>query len=561
MDQVKEVFLVLRHIINYQLKDYEPLVIVLVTLATAILYHFLKSSFSNDEPILVTIERRLFNFAVSLPFVRTYFQQKIQDAVTGMTEEVQSYYNGLPFIETLPDHGWEKDKIFQKTDEYNSLGLGDWSKGRVSGTVYNYQSDLVEVTTGVYNKCAWTNPLHMDVFPGIFKMEAEVVRMVCNMFNGGPETCGVISTGGTESILLACKAYRDRALKLGIKEPQIVAPMTAHAAFNKAATFMNAKITSVPVNPKTLQVDIKAMERAITKNTCMLVASAPQYPHGVIDPVEDVAKLGLKYKIPVHVDSCLGGFLLPFMEKAGFPLPSFDFRVPGVTSISCDTHKYGAAPKGTSVLMYRNRDYRQYQYFVVTDWPGGVYASPSLPGSRSGGVIATCWATMLKIGQGGYIEMARKVITTTRKLIDGLKKIPHIHVLGDPKVSVVAIASDDFNIYRLSDDLKQKGWLLNVLQYPSSVHICVTMMHTEDGVAEDFLKDVRESVKEIMKNPTSDPGGKCALYGMAQRVPDRSVVSVIASSFIDACYSTSSTTKTKDALNKTTSRSPKKKKN
>ncbi|XP_060575238.1 sphingosine-1-phosphate lyase 1-like, partial [Ruditapes philippinarum] len=317
-----------------------------------------------------------------------------------------------------------------------------------------------------------------------------------------------------------------------------IVPVTVHAAFDKAAEFFHMKITHIPVDPVTCKVDIRKMKRAINGSTCMLVGSAPQFPHGSIDPIEEIAALGRKYNIPVHTDCCLGGFLVPFMEKAGFSVPKVDFRVPGVTSISADTHKYGFAPKGSSVILYSDKEYRKYQFFVQPDWPGGIYASPTLAGSRSGAVIASCWAAMMYFGQDGYVQSTRKIVSTARYIAQELSKINGIYVLGDPQVSVVAIASHDFNIFRLSDALADTGFSLNPLQFPSSIHLCCTLLHTHPGAADNFIKEVKKAVTEIMKDPKAKCGGIGAIYGMAQSIPDRSMVSEIAGLFLDACYST-----------------------
>lgn len=278
------------------------------------------------------------------------------------------------------------------------------------------------------------------------------------------------------------------------------------------------------------------MRRAITKNTILLCGSAPQFPHGVMDPIEEIAKLAKKYNLGCHVDACLGGFLIPFMKKAGFSLPPFDFSVDGVTSISCDTHKYGFSPKGSSVIMYSNKHLRHFQYFVAPDWQGGIYACPSIPGSRPGAIIAVTWATMIYYGESGYVESTRKIISTRRKIEDGLRKIKGIFVLGKPEVSVVAFASHNFDVYHLGDALTKKGWHLNTLQFPSSIHICVTALNTQPGVADQFIKDVRECTAALLKDPAAKSSGMSAIYGMSQSIPDRSIVNEIAWGFLDCMY-------------------------
>ncbi|ELT88913.1 hypothetical protein CAPTEDRAFT_149914 [Capitella teleta] len=438
------------------------------------------------------------------------------------------------YIQRLPAKGLSEVRVFR----VHILADVDWGKGKCSGMVYSGESYLTELMAKVYGEFAWSNPLHPDVFPDVRKMEAEVVRMTCNMFNGSSKSCGSMTSGGTESIMLACKAYRDMALDRGVKYPEMVVPITAHAAFDKAAQFFRIKIIHVPVDNESRKCDTRAMFRAVSKNTCMLVGSAPQFPHGIVDPIPEIAKIGRRYNIPVHVDSCLGGFLVPFMKQAGYELEPFDFSVEGVTSISADTHKYGFAPKGSSVIMYSEKSYRQFQYFVQPDWPGGIYASPTIAGSRAGAIIAACWATMMHFGEAGYVESTKKIISTARFIEEEIRKIEGIFVFGQPKVSVIGLGSKKFNIYRLSDALTERGWNLNALQFPSSIHLCCTMLHTKDGVAECFVKDVRECVAKIMLDPKADCGGQGALYGMAQSIPDRSLVSEIASGFFNAYYST-----------------------
>ncbi|KAG8435055.1 hypothetical protein GDO86_013137 [Hymenochirus boettgeri] len=472
-------------------------------------------------------------------------QQKLNKALDEMSERMVLSKNGMSYVYALPKTGLQQEKVMCKLKEYSAIGDVSWEAGKVSGTVYSGEKRLTQLLVKVYGEFAWTNPLHPDIFPGVRKMEAEVVRMTCTLFHGGPDSCGTVTSGGTESILMACKAYRDLAFERGIKYPEIVAPVSAHAAFDKAAHYFGMKIVHVPVDENTMQVNVKAMRRAISKNTAMLVCSAPQFPHGAIDPIEDVAKLAVKYKLPLHVDACLGGFLIVFMEKAGFPLKPFDFRVKGVTSISADTHKYGYAPKGSSVILYSDKKYRHYQFFVAPDWQGGIYASPAIAGSRPGGIIAACWATMMHIGEDGYIEATKNIIKAARFIESELRKIKEIFIFGKPEVSVIALGSNKFDIYRLSNSLTAKGWNLNSLQFPSSIHLCLTLLHTKPGVAQEFVTDVKHSVSVIMKDPGAKTTGVGAIYGMAQAIPDRTMVTEISQAFLDCLYSTENHSNTK----------------
>ncbi|KAH9360129.1 hypothetical protein HPB48_020344 [Haemaphysalis longicornis] len=253
--------------------------------------------------------------------------------------------------------------------------------------------------------------------------------------------------------------------------------------------------------------------RALSLPSVQLVGSCPQFPHGSIDPIQEIAELGLKYRIPVHVDACLGGFLVAFMEEAGFSMPPFDFRLPGVTSISADTHKYGFTPKGSSVVLYQSRKYHHYQFSVSTDWPGGVYCTPTMSGSRSGAVVACTWASLLYYSRQGYVEATRKIITTTRYIEQELRKIPGVKLLGSPDVSVVAVGSDELDPFQLLEKLVERGWNLNPLQYPAGFHLCVTLLHVSENVADRFLKDMRQCTADILQAPRKPSSGQVKVWG------------------------------------------------
>uniref|UniRef100_A0A0P4W7E3 sphinganine-1-phosphate aldolase n=1 Tax=Scylla olivacea TaxID=85551 RepID=A0A0P4W7E3_SCYOL len=513
--------------------------IILRTAATTILLVWVKGFLFKDESLYERGKKAVFRLARRLPQVKNMLQKEIDKMSDGLTHDLNEAIENTPYLMQLPKEGWSTEKIIEKATEYTKFGTFKWETGCASGTVYNGNKDLTDVMTQVYGLSAWTNPLHPDVFPGVRKMEAEVVRMCCSLFKGDRDTCGCMTTGGTESIVMAVKAYRDYAINVrGIKKPEILVPVSAHAAFDKAAYLLAISIKHVPLDPKSMKVDVHAMKKMINRRTCMLAVSAPQFPHGVIDPVEEVGALGEQYNIPVHVDACLGGFLIPFMEEAGYPLPPFDFRVKGVTSISADTHKYGYAPKGSSVIMYRNSSWRHHQFFVTPDWPGGIYATATIGGSRSGGIVAACWAALVYHGHQGYVEYTTKIIQTAKKIEEGCHKIPGIFVYGKPDVSVVALGSNEFNIYILSDRMTKRGWNLNALQFPSSIHLAVTVLHTHPGVADRFISDVKEISEDIIKNPPKDTGGSAAMYGMAQSIPDRSLVGELAWCYLDAMYST-----------------------
>ncbi|GFS44530.1 sphingosine-1-phosphate lyase [Nephila pilipes] len=514
----------------------EPWEIIAWTFFTTCIVYFVnKFIFDVFEDGFVPV---LFRFFRKLPCVKQGVAEGMKSTTDVIENELMKGMERKIFLHNIPKQRWGVDVILKEVDNYISYGNYSWNEGFVSGAVYPGNDEIFEdMIQRVYGKTGYTNPLHTDVFPGIRVMEAEIVHMVSVLFNA-PEAIGTVTTGGTESIFLVCKAYRDYAkYERGIKTPNMVIPVTAHAAFDKAAQMLKIHVKHIKCDTKSMKVNVLAMAKAIDKNTCMLVGSAPAFPHGCMDNIELIAKLGCKFNVPVHVDGCLGGFLLPFMKKAGFHVPAFDFTVKGVTSISVDTHKYAYAPKGTSVILYKDKIHRHYQFSVTTDWPGGIYGTPNLSGSRSGGLIATCWASLLYHGEEGYVKATRKIISVTKYVEKGLRKIEGIFVFGEPNVSVIAIGSNDFDVYRLSSALTDKGWNLNLLQYPAGFHICLTMQHTYEGVADKFLSHVRECTKEILKDPVSRTKGTAAIYGMASQIPDRSLVKEIVWAYLDACYS------------------------
>ncbi|KAM9560953.1 sphingosine-1-phosphate lyase 1-like isoform 1-T1 [Salvelinus alpinus] len=527
-----------RRLVNTNCEALEPWQIIGATLISTLGAVWVKGFLFQQETLTSRIKKQCFRLIRKIPFVGAAIQTQLNKALDDMSVSLCALKEGMNYTKQLPEQGLTQAEVLDRISEYETLNEVDWEKGRVSGAVYWGDETLTKLLVKVYGDFAWSNPLHPDIFPGVRKMEAEVVRMTCTLFQGGPNTCGTVTSGGTESILMACKAYRDMAYERGVKHPEIIAPVSVHAAFDKAANYFGMKLVHIPLDKNTMKVDVKAMRRAISKNTAMLVCSAPQFPHGIIDPIEEVGKLALKYNLPLHVDACLGGFLIVFMAKANYPLAPFDFRVKGVTSISADTHKYGYAPKGSSVILYSDKKYRHYQYFVAPDWQGGIYASPSVAGSRPGGIIAACWATMMHMGEDGYIKATKKIIDTARTIKTEIRKINGVFVFGDPEVSVVAIGSDVFDIFRLSNALTSKGWNLNTLQYPSSIHICCTVLHTHEGVAKQFISDIKEQVALILKNPNEKTTGMGAIYGMAQSIPDRSMVTEISRGFLDCLYST-----------------------
>jgi glutamate/tyrosine decarboxylase-like PLP-dependent enzyme len=330
------------------------------------------------------------------------------------------------------------------------------------------------------------------------------------------------------------KTYRDWARdQKKITRPEMIVPVSAHAAFDKAAQYFNIKIKRIPLDAD-YRADVDAARKAITRNSIVLVGSAPSFPHGMVDPIEALSELAAEKGIGFHTDACLGGFVLPWAEQLGYEVPRFDFRLPGVTSISADTHKYGYAAKGTSVILYRGAALRRYQYFTSADWPGGLYFSPTFAGSRPGALSAACWAAMVKTGKDGYLTASRKILETASKIKKGIQEISDLYILGDP-LWVIAFGSKTLDIYRVMDYLTSRKWSLNGLHHPSCVHLCVTLRHTQPGVAERFIDDLKAAVDAVRNHPDAE-SRMAPIYGMAANLPVRSVVGGLLERYIDLLY-------------------------
>ncbi|KAJ1918307.1 Dihydrosphingosine phosphate lyase [Mycoemilia scoparia] len=471
-----------------------------------------------------------------MPGTGGIIDKEVQKTIKSIEESMKvPIPNDVPH-NTIPDQGVSDQVILEQMERRRNAGEVDWEDGMISGVVYHGGKDMVELTNKAYAMFNVSNPLHPEVFPGLRKMEAEIVQMVLDLYNGPPGSCGTTTSGGTESIIMAVRAHVVWARNhRGIRSPNIVFPVTAHAAFDKAAEYFNIEAIRVPVDPKTQKVDINAVKRCVNMDTCLIVGSAVTYPHGVADDIEALAQIAKKYKTGLHVDCCLGSFVIPFLEEAGYPAPAFDFRVDGVTSISCDTHKYGFAPKGSSVVMYRSAELRHCQYYTITDWPGGIYASPSIAGSRPGSLIAGCWAALMKMGKDGYLKSCRDIVGCRIKIQEVIEKMPELYVIGDPCTSVVSFgAHEPHNIFSIMDAMKSRGWHLSPLQFPECVHLACTLLTVP--VADKFAKDIRDSVDEVKANPEKFAKGSAAIYGTAVAIPDRTIVSDICNGFIDSLY-------------------------
>ncbi len=457
-----------------------------------------------------------------------------------MFEQVEKilkpYQEGFISFKELPNEGLDRDRILEEMQKLKSIEEATWKEGYVSGAVYHGHQEHIDFLNQAYAINSQSNPLHPDLWPSATKFEAEIVSMTSKMLGAGEDSnvCGTVTSGGTESILLAMKTYRDWAeAEKGIHQPEIIAPVTAHAAFDKSARYFKMNLKHIPIGDD-FRADVDAARRAVTENTVVIVGSAPPYPHGIVDPIEELSEIAREHEIGFHTDACLGGFILPWVERLGYHVPRFDFRLPGVTSISADTHKYGYAAKGTSVILYRDPELRHYQYYSVTDWPGGLYNSPNLAGSRPGALSAACWASLVSMGERGYLEATKRIMDTATYIRQEIENVPELEVLGEPTF-LIAFASDTLNIYQVLEYMTRKGWGLNGLHLPPSVHICVTLRHTQPGVKEHLIRDLKEAVTHIKANPESEEGIG-PIYGMASMPGMEGFVTQILNWYLDTQF-------------------------
>jgi sphinganine-1-phosphate aldolase len=423
----------------------------------------------------------------------------------------------------LPKKGRPKEEIFAELERFKARDL-DWQAGRVWAYVYNPGDEVREVVHRAYTMFLTENALDPTVFPSLLRLETEVVRMVADLLRGDENVVGHITSGGTESNMLAVKTARDwaRAHRPEVTQPEMVLPITAHGSFHKAAHYLGVRPVVVETDPRTFRVDPQAMRAAITPNTILLVASAPNWSQGVIDPIAEIGELAREKGLLFHVDACVGGFYLSFLRKMGYPVPDFDFAVPGVTSISADLHKYGYAAKGASTVLYRNKEIRRYQLFACAETTGYILINTTILSSKSGGPMAGAWAVLNYLGEEGFLHIVRTVHEATQRLIRGINQIPELRVLGEPAMCLFSFTSDQINLFQLADAMARRGWYIQAQPStpvtPRSLHISVNYGNAHQ--VDALLADLREAVEEVKRATPIDTENVRAMVNWALQSPD-----------------------------------------
>ncbi len=431
------------------------------------------------------------------------------------------YADRYPVLRGLPSEGRDRGAILAELREMATQEDSFWQTGKASGSFYCGDMDHYAFMSEAFGLYGHMNALQRDVCPSATRFEGEIIAMGLDVFHAASVTdgdpaksdpVGMITSGGSGSILHAVLSYREFASQTrGVTRPNFVKPETGHPAFDKACHLLGVELRVAPIDPVTAQVDVAAVAGMIDDQTIAILGSASNYGYGTIDDISALGRIALDRGVGLHVDGCLGGFILPFGEQLGFPIPKFDFRVAGVTSISADTHKYGYGLKGTSLLLFRDRALRNSQYFFQTAWTGGKYCSPGIDGSRSSGLLAATWAGMVAIGRQGYLGYAKKVFDTSYAMQDAVRSHPELRLIGDPSY-LFAFTSDDFDIYHVNDALRASGWRMNGLQYPNAIHMAVTRPQTQDGVVEQWTTDLAAAV-EYARAHRADAPKSGAIYG------------------------------------------------
>ncbi len=404
----------------------------------------------------------------------------------------------------IPEKGLSPEQIFEFLNLVKKSDM-DWKDGRMYAYVYDPGEAAMEIGRQAYMTYLVENGLDPTAFPSVLKLENDVVRMIINLLRGDDQVVGNLTTGGTESILLAVKTARDYARhhKPQIKQPEMVICQTAHHAFHKAAQYFDIKVVMTPFDPLTFRADVEAMRKAITPNTILLVGSAPAYSQGVVDPITDIAALAMEHDLLCHVDACVGGIHLSFMRQLGYEVPAFDWTVPGVTSISTDLHKFGYCPKQASVVMYRNPQLRRFQIFTSTRTTCYTLINPTILSTKSGGPAAGAWAVLNYLGQEGYRHIVQAVQEATARMIAGVQAIEGLQVMGKPDMCLFAFTSERLNLFQVVDAMAQKGWTVQPQfskpNAPRNIHISVNYGNIKR--VDEFLQALRQSVEDVRIKP------------------------------------------------------------
>lgn len=411
----------------------------------------------------------------------------------------------------LPEKGQNWEDLKATMTDYSARDA-DWRNGKTGLYVFYAGDDVLEVSKEAYTMFMSENGLGPVAFPSLKRMETEVIEMALGLLNAPEDGAGSITSGGTESLILAVKSARDFATSNGmdVRNAEVVVPYSAHLAFDKACHYLGLKLIRVPLK-EGLSVDLGAMEAALSERTVLMAGSAPNFPFGIVDPITELAQMADARNIWFHVDACVGGFFAPFAVMNGVDLVPFDFSVPGVCSISSDLHKYGYCAKGASTLLHRDKSQLQYQIFDCDTWPSGRLTTPNIPGTRPGGAIASAWAVLNYLGVEGYREKVNMVTSTRQKIADAVSAIEGLHVWGDPRLAIISFGSDTLDINAVWSGMFERGWFIGLNKSPKGIHTMLTPKH--ESVVDQYIDDLESAVAEVKAGNAKGDGSNARYAG------------------------------------------------
>jgi len=418
----------------------------------------------------------------------------------------------------FPKNTYSKEEIMDRLKEYARLDADPYSGKLFTIAFESGSEDMRDLLHRAFTIFMDKNILDITEFRSAIKLEKDIIDIAKSLMNADENAVGTFTFGGTESVFLAVKAARDSFfIKKGFQMPEIVMPVTGHPCYDKAAEYMGLKVVRVPVDQDTLEGDPEAIREAITENTAMIVGSVPNWPFGTLDPIKEFAEIAEEKQIWLHVDACVGGFILPFLKKLGEPVSDFDFSIPGVSSISMDPHKYAYSSIGASIVLFRKSFNKMLSQYVNLRWPGYPIVNPGVLSSRSAGSMAATWAALHYQGESGYLDLARRLLSARNLVLDSLKNL-NFNIMGSPRSPIVAFSSEEVNVFQLSDEMLKKGWFLlpqrgiSELNIPRSVHLTITPIH--EKLSEQFSNDLKQGKLAVGKMPPSEIGEMAKGFGM-----------------------------------------------
>ena len=499
-----------------QLKSYSSFTLICMSLLLIFLFNLLKIFYSYFLKIVyffINIKENLALLYIKLPGPKKQLSEAKMKIDAEFKKMFSKKFKKIEFYDNKQDY----TKILSKMEQNFSGDNTKIQSGKLTGSVYCLNDQIKYIAGEATKIFLYSNLLHPDIYSYTRYIESELIKIGIQLFNGKKDACGITTNGGTMSIINAIYSYVNRGRKLGIKNPEIIISITAHCAFEKACEIFGVKCIKIPLDKKTYQINLSLVEKNISKNTICLVGSFPNFPHCISDDIEKLSKLGIKYNIPVHCDCCLGGFLVAFHERAGInDTPLFDFRLPGVTSISADLHKYGLCPKGISLLLFSKHEYRRNLFFIYPHWPGSTYITPSFEGSRTGALIAASFAILTSMGKEFYSNNALEIYNAVKKVKEFIKKnCDLIEVIGNPFICGVSFTGKYIpNFY---DMITEKGFAVNYLNSPEGIGFIFTSANVKN--ADNYMK----TLKEINDKLKIEQPQKCSevakLYGLSYNLP------------------------------------------